>query len=194
MERASETFSIFFYRNLFKGILFIKTRNSIKTILLNEKNELLLVYTDDKNIRNETEKYNGGFWQMVGGKIEDGEDYISAIKREIFEETSIVEDKLDIGPIVFKGRMTLNINGEANDIRQSFVVVHHKVASEVNLKNLTEEEKPVLKKLKWFSYDEIKNCDEIIYPVVLSDYLKDIIDKKYPIEVLEIDIAKQPEK
>ena len=70
---------------------------------------------------------------MVGGKIEDGEDYISAIKREIFEETSIVEDKLDIGPIVFKGRMTLNINGEANDIRQSFVVVHHKVASEVNL-------------------------------------------------------------
>ena len=152
------------------------------------------MYTDDKNIRNETEKYNGGFWKMVGGKIEDGEDYISAIKREIFEETSIVEDKLDIGPIVFKGRMTLNINGEANDIRQSFVVVHHKVASEVNLKNLTEEEKPVLKKLKWFSYDEIKNCDEIIYPVVLSDYLKDIIDKKYPIEVLEIDIAKQPEK
>ena len=152
------------------------------------------MYTDDKNIRNETEEYNGGFWQMVGGKIEDGEDYISAIKREIFEETSIVEDKLDIGPIVFKGRMTLNINGEANDIRQSFVVVHHKVASEVNLKNLTEEEKPVLKKLKWFSYDEIKNCDEIIYPVVLSDYLKDIIDKKYPIEVLEIDIAKQPEK
>ena len=152
------------------------------------------MYTDDKNIRNETEKYNGGFWQMFGGKIEDGEDYISAIKREIFEETSIVEDKLDIGPIVFKGRMTLNINGEANDIRQSFVVVHHKVASEVNLKNLTEEEKPVLKKLKWFSYDEIKNCDEIIYPVVLSDYLKDIIDKKYPIEVLEIDIAKQPEK
>lgn len=152
------------------------------------------MYTDDKNIRNETEKYNGGFWQMVGGKIEDGEDYISAIKREIFEETSIVEDKLDIGPIVFKGRMTLNINGEANDIRQSFVVVHHKMASEVNLKNLTEEEKPVLKKLKWFSYDEIKNCNEIIYPVVLPDYLKDIIDKKYPSEVLEIDIAKQPEK
>lgn len=78
-------------------------------------------------------------------------------------------------------------------MRQSFVVVRTST-SEVSLENLTEEEKPVLKKLKWFSYDEIKNCDEIIYPVVLSDYLKDIIDNKYPREVLAIDIAKQPEK
>ena len=129
---------------------------------------------------------------MIGGKIEDNEDYISAIKREIFEETSITADKLEIGPLAFKGRMTLNINGEANDIRQSFVVVRTST-SEVSLKNLTKEEKPVLKNLKWFSYDEIKNCDEVIYPVVLPDYLKGVIDKKYPSEVLKIDIAKQPE-
>lgn len=130
---------------------------------------------------------------MIGGKIEDGKDYISAVKREIFEETSITADKLEIGPIVFKGKMILNIKGEPNDIRQSFVVVRTSM-SDVILENLTEEEKPVLKKLKWFSYDEIKNCDEIIYPVVLPGYLKDIIDNKYPSEVLEIDIAKQPEK
>lgn len=130
---------------------------------------------------------------MIGGKIEDGEDYVSAVKREIFEETSITADKLEIGPIVFKGKMIFNINGEPNDMRQPFVVVRTST-SEVSLENLTEEEKPVLKRLKWFSYDEIKNCDEIIYPVVLPDYLKDIIDNKYPREVLEIDIAKQPEK
>lgn len=171
----------------------MKIRNSIKAILLNEKNELLLVYTEDKNIKNKNGKYNGGFWQMIGGKIEDGEDYVSAVKREIFEEASITADKLEIGPIVFKGKMILNINGEPNDIRQSFVVVRTSM-SEVILENLTEDEKPVLKKLKWFSYDEIKNCDEIIYPVVLPDYLKDIIDNKNPREVLEIDIAKQPEK
>lgn len=168
----------------------MKIRNSIKAILLNEKNELLLIYTDDKNIKNKNDKYNGGFWQMVGGKIEDGEDYVSAIKREIFEETSITADKLEIGSIVFKGTMILNMYGEPNEIRQSFVVVHTS-ASEVSLKNLTNEEKPVAKRLKWFSYDEIKNSDEIIYPVVLPDYLKNIIDNKYPKRVLEIDIAKQ---
>lgn len=170
----------------------MKIRNSIKAILLNKKNELLLIYTNDKSITNKDCKYNGGFWQMIGGKIEDGEDYVSAIKREIFEETSIPEDKLEIGPVVFKGRMTFNINNEPNDMRQSFVVVRTST-SEVSLENLTEEEKPVLKKLKWFSYDEIKNCDEIIYPVVLSDYLPDILEGKYPSEVLEIDIAKQPQ-
>lgn len=171
----------------------MKIRNSIKSVLLNEKNELLLVHTDDKNIKNKNGKYNGGFWQMIGGKIEDGEDYISAIKREIFEETSITEDKLEIGPVVFKGKMVLNLNGELNEIRQSFAVVRTS-ASTVSLENLTEDEKPVAKRLKWFSYDEIKNCDEIIYPVVLPDYLKDIIEKKYPSGVLEIDIAKQLER
>lgn len=169
----------------------MKIRNSIKAILLNEKSELLLVYTDDKNIKGNRE-YNGGFWQMIGGKIEEGEDYVSAIKREIFEETSITADKLEIGPIVFKGQMILNINEEPNDIRQSFVVVRSST-SKVSLENLTEDEKPALKKLKWFSYDEIKNCNEIIYPVVLPDYLNDIIKNKYQSEVLEIDIAKQPE-
>ena len=88
--------------------------------------------------------------------------------------------------------MIFNINNEPNDMRQSFVVVRAST-SEVSLENLTEEEKPVLKKLKWFSYDEIKNCDEIIYPVVLLDYLPDILAGKYPSEVLEIDIAKQPQ-
>ena len=171
----------------------MKVRNSIKAILLNEKNELLLVYTRNKKLNGEVEKYNDGFWQMIGGKIEDGEDYNAAIKREIFEETSITEDKLELGPLVFKGQMVFNINGEPNDLRQSFMVVHTST-SNVSLDNLTEDEKPELKKLKWFSYDEIKNCNEIIYPVVLPNYLKDIIEEKYPLEVLEIDIAKQPEK
>lgn len=169
----------------------MKIRNSIKAILLNEKNELLLIYFDNSEVvkdNNSARKH----WFMIGGKIEDSEDYVSAVKREIFEETSIPEDKLEIGPLVFKGRMIFNINNEPNDMRESFVVVRTSM-SEVSLENLTEEEKPVLKKLKWFSYDEIKNCDEIIYPVVLPDYLPDIIAGRYPTEVLEIDIAKQPE-
>lgn len=164
----------------------MKIRNSIKAILLNEKNELLLVYYDGSTFGKLS------FWFMIGGKIKDGEDYVSAVKREIFEETAITEDKLEIGPVVFKGRMVLEFDGEPNDLRQSFVVVRTSV-SEISLKNLTESEKTVLKKLKWFSFDEIKNCKEIIYPVVLPDYLKDIIENKFPSEVLEIDIAKQPE-
>lgn len=171
----------------------MKIRNSIKAILLNEKNKLLLMYTNDKSIKDQNSKYNGGFWQMIGGKIESGEDYITAIKREIFEETSITDDQLSIGPVVFKGTMILNLHGELNEIHQSFVVVRTSNCN-FNLENLTNEEKFVVKKLKWFSLNEIKNSNEIIYPVVLPDYLKDIIDNKYPNQILEIDISKQPEK
>lgn len=38
-------------------------RNSVKLILLNENNELLLMSTDDKGIQGKEGNYNGRFWQ-----------------------------------------------------------------------------------------------------------------------------------
>lgn len=65
---------------------------------------MLLVYFDNRDVIKENHSACS-YWFMIGGKIEDGEDYVSAVKREIFEETSITADKLEIGPIVFKGKM-----------------------------------------------------------------------------------------
>lgn len=40
------------------------TRNSIKIVLLNHMNQLLLIGIDDKNITEVSGKYNGHFWQF----------------------------------------------------------------------------------------------------------------------------------
>lgn len=170
-----------------------KIRNSIKIILLNNKNELLLLSTDDKSIKTSEGKYNGKFWQLTGGKIEDGETPLQAAKRELFEETGLKETDVTFGKVVWRGEVDLNIKGSMTHVNQCFIYAKTNKEN-VTLKNLTEEEKPVIKSLEWLSLEQIKNSNDIIYPVVLPEYLPDIIDGKFPQETLFIDLAKQPNK
>lgn len=171
----------------------LKIRNSVKIILLNSKNELLLLSTDDKSIKNKDGNYNGKFWQLVGGKIEEGETPIEAAKRELFEETGLNESDVIFGDIVWKGELDLNMKGSMTHINQCFIYAKTKKES-VTLKNLTNEEKPVIKSLEWLSLEQIKNSNDIIYPVVLPEYLPDIINGNFPKETLIIDLSKQPKK
>lgn len=170
-------------------------RNSVKLILLNEKNELLLMSTDDKGIQGKKGNYNGKFWQMVGGKIEEGETLIEGAYRELFEETGLTKEQVVIGNPAWYGEVDLMIHGVLTTVKQSFVPARTK-SSNVSLTNLTEEEKPVCTKLEWFSLEKIKNCPDIIYPVLLSDYryLPAILEGNIPQQVIDIDLTKQPEK
>lgn len=166
-------------------------RNSIKIILLNEQKELLLLAVDDKGIKNAEGKYNGRFWNLVGGKLEEGESPIQAAKRELFEETGLKENDVKFGKAVWYGEFDLVLHGKKIHLKQSFICAKT-TKKDVTLENLTDEEKPVAKSLEWFSLDKIKNCKEVIYPVVLPEYLPDIIEGKIPDEPIFIDLAKQP--
>lgn len=45
----------------------------------------------------------------------------------------------------------------------------------LDLSHLTENEKGRVKTAKWFSLDDIKNTNEIVYPKKLAEYLEPIL-------------------
>ena len=167
-----------------------KIRNSVKLILLNEENELLLMSTDDKEIHNKGEKYRGKFWQMIGGGIEVGETIKQCAYRELFEETGLTKEQVIIGKAVWYGEVDLMMHGDLTTIKQTFVIARTK-DSYVNLENLTEEEKESCLELKWFSIEDIKGCQDIIYPVLLTEeqFLPSIIKGNITKKVKNIDLS-----
>ena len=169
----------------------LQVRNSVKCVLLNCNDELLLVRTCDASIRDSSGSYNGDFWQMVGGKIEDNETVEEAARRELFEETGLSEFDVNFGRIVWSGKLILVMNGVKTLINQRFMVVRS-CKNEVTIKNLTQEEQNVIKELKWFALDDIKNNSEIIYPLGLYVHLRNLLYFGLSKKVINIELGKKP--
>ena len=165
-------------------------RNGVKIILLNKDHELLLMCTDDSNIQSNTGSYNGIFWQMIGGKIENGETIIEAAYRELYEETGLTQQEVNLeNRACWYGEFDLFMYGVLTRIKQSFLVAKTRKI-DVSLANLTDEEKLVVKRVKWFTLTDITNCNEIIYPAVLKDYLPDVINGLRTDKPIILDLAK----
>ncbi len=170
----------------------LPTRNSVKILLMNENKEILLMCADDPSTTSKDGKYHGRFWFPIGGKIEEGESVQEAALREIFEETGITKDNIELGPIVWFGEFDLVLSGKLQHLKEQFIVGRTKQKN-ISLDNLTNEERAVVKHVNWFSLDKIKHSTDVIFPVVLPDYLPDILAGNYPAQPIEIDLAKQPE-
>jgi len=160
-------------------------RHSVKIILLNETDDLLLMRIDDPQTRGVGEDYRGPFWCMIGGQIEAGESVLEAAARELFEETGIAEEDVNFGPIVWFGECDLILYGTPTHIKQQFIVARTKKKT-LSPANLTPGEAKRVKQLAYFSLHDIINSDEIIYPVLLPAYLPGIIAVKYSEEPIEI--------
>ncbi|PCI30130.1 NUDIX hydrolase [Candidatus Kaiserbacteria bacterium] len=64
-------------------------RTSVKAIIINEKKEFLLA------------KEENGYWELLGGGLDFGEDPTEGLKREIFEETGLEVTSMEKTPSYF---------------------------------------------------------------------------------------------
>lgn len=144
---------------------------------------------DDPKTTSKDGTYHGRFWFAIGGEIEPGKELMNAAIRELKEETWLEEQDITFGPKVWFGEFEMVLSGKMTKLKQQFIVAHAK-KSETTLQHLTEEEQKVIEKTAWFSLRGIKQSKQVVYPVVLPEYLPDILNKNYSKEPIWIDLAK----
>ena len=143
-------------------------RSGIGVVILNDKNEVFV----GKRIDNPIDK-----WQMPQGGVDLGEDYLSAMKRELLEETSIKSIQVlreiegfyeyelpkNLVGIIWKGKY----RGQK---QKWFITKFIGNEKEINLKT----KKPEFIEWKWIPVEELPNVIVEFKKDVYLNLLKDI--------------------
>ena len=116
----------------------------VKALIINSKGEILIGYA-------------GKVYQFVGGHVEEGEGLMTALAREVKEESGIILDNLDLLPFFRvkyynrdypnEGLNTLTIN--------SYYVIRTDILPDDKLRELTEYEKEWNYIVKYIHKDKI---------------------------------------
>lgn len=141
----------------------------VKAIIINSKNEILLGYS-----RND--------YQFLGGHVENGENLIESLKREISEESGISLNLDDVFPIILRKAYYKDYpqigNNRKNEIYY-YAIKTDKVPN-LELTNLTDDEKDGNFKLEYIKLDDIeeviiKNGDKNGDPHGIANEMLEVI-------------------
>lgn len=103
---------------------------------------------------------------LPGGGIEDGEDVLTALRREVYEETGCVCDEIRELGIVTENRASLDYT----QINHYFVVTTAHTSGE---NHLTEAERNCRTVVKWVTFDElVRQINDQEFERVQGKYLK----------------------
>ncbi len=122
------------------------------------------------------------FWCTIGGKIEEGEDELEAVKREVLEETGL--ENFKVGALAFYGEHTLKVNGVPVRHIEKYYLVYVSQAL-IHQKNLTDNERKVIRDMRWWPLQELLVTEEVFYPRSLALELEDVLrGGKIPREIV----------
>lgn len=103
---------------------------------------------------------------LPGGGVEDGEDVLTALRREVFEETGCVCDEIQELGIVSENRASLDYT----QINHYFVVATNQTSCENHLTKLEQANRTVV---KWVAFDKaVRLINEQEFDRVQAKYLK----------------------
>ncbi|HEV2601365.1 MAG TPA: NUDIX domain-containing protein [Candidatus Babeliales bacterium] len=164
----------------------IVIRTCARLLLLHD-NKVLLMKIGDLDIGPVGGVKRETFWCTIGGGMEEGETIEHAALREVYEETGIAKELVELGPLVWCTEIDLIWKEQATRFKEYYVVAKT-AQKEVTLHALTDDEKAVVKELRWFSLQDIIDCKDPIFPEFLPEYLPAILAGDYPKEMLEFDL------
>ena len=137
------------------GLSSMAPRLTARAIVKNQDGLYAVMYADKFKLHS-----------LPGGGVEDGEDVLTALRREVYEETGCVCDEIQELGIVAENRARLDYT----QINYYFVVTTTHTPGE---NHLTEEEQDSRTIVKWETFDEmVRLINEQEFDRVQGKYLK----------------------
>jgi 8-oxo-dGTP pyrophosphatase MutT (NUDIX family) len=153
-------------------------RLAARVLLLDHDDRLLLFRGFDPARR------DAGTWLFTpGGGLEDGETLEDAALRELAEETGLRD--VELGACVWCRTAFFSFDGTDYEQREWFFLVRAGSA-DVDTGGHTDVEKRSLLGHGWWTVDELRNSDELVYPAHLAELLGRLLREGPPGTPLEI--------
>lgn len=150
-------------------------RRAARALVMDEQHRVLLV-------RLEFATWQG--WVLPGGGVEDGEDEVTTIRRELAEEVGLVDVDL-IGPIWERTVLfadPIAYEGQADRIWfvrcASFDPTPALPWDVLNAEGMTD--------LRWWTRDEIAASKEMFAPRRLATLLGDLVERGLPSTIVDV--------
>lgn len=146
----------------------VEERCAARAVLLDEAGRALLFRTREAAMPEE-----GEWWELPGGGIEDGESYVEALVREVWEETGLAITAECVGPALWRRTSTFRRRKYFRRIQHEVVAVVHVRADapELDLTGQLAHEREDYLFWRWAPVDEIVASSDRFYPGRLPELL-----------------------
>ena len=140
-------------------------RAAARVILLDGQERVLLFRGIDP-----AEPERGTWWITPGGGLDPGETPAQGAARELFEESGLRLAPQDLGTPVFERVAEFVFDGQAYRQAEQFFLARVEV-HEVDTAGFTALEVAAVLEHRWWSAQELRSTDAVVYPAVLADVL-----------------------
>jgi 8-oxo-dGTP diphosphatase len=147
-------------------------RPSARALITDPDDRLLLMRVRDAVALDASDPVTD-YWITVGGGVEPGETFETAVVREIFEETGHVIH--DPGPCIWRRRKSVTDAAgvmRASDERYFWCPVP---TAELTRANLTHSERSYIQEFRWWTIDDPGLRSVRIFPAAFGDVARSVL-------------------
>ena len=147
-------------------------RPSARALITDPDDRLLLMRVRDAVALDASDPVTD-YWILVGGGVESGETFETAIMREIFEETGHVID--DPGPCIWRRRKSItDAAGVTRAVDERYFWCKLSSA-ELSQANLTDFERSYIQEFRWWAIDDPDLRSIRVFPADFANAARSVL-------------------
>ncbi|MGI8486478.1 MAG: NUDIX hydrolase [Thermomicrobiales bacterium] len=155
----------------------MRTRLAVRTLVVNERDEILLIQHQNAVAVDPTQPDLLTYWVAPGGGIERDETFEEAAIRELWEETGI--SGVNIGPWIWSRERQIVIHGEAVQARERHYLARVGDPA-VSFANIEEGEFPVFKDYRWWALAALRETADFVIPSGFPELVTPVLAGQLP--------------